>query len=128
MASTGHAMAMGAVVLMTGDFRIGVTGEYKVGLNESHIGMALPQLFVELARDRVPLPFQTQAIALGLLFEPYDARDAGYYDNLSTPDQIMAQAKDKAQEFGEYVEPHAFAENKLRLRGALLARFHENTM
>ena len=128
VASGGHALAMGAMILLVADYRIGVTGQFKVGLNETNIGMALPQLFVEIARERIPLSMQTQAIVLGLLFEPHDARDNGYYDVMSTPEQLSAQARDVAKDFGEYVDQKAFAENKLRHRGALIARFPEDTV
>ena len=128
VASGGHALAMGAMILLVADYRIGVTGQFKVGLNETNIGMALPQLFVEIARERIPLSMQTQAIILGLLFEPHDARDNGFYDVMSTPEQLAAQARDVAKDFGDYVDQKAFAENKLRHRGALLTRFPDNSV
>ena len=50
-ACTGHSVAAGGLLLLTGDIRIGVRGEYRIGLNEVGIGLALPQTGIELARD-----------------------------------------------------------------------------
>ncbi|MDF2698387.1 MAG: fadB, partial [Labilithrix sp.] len=36
IACTGHALAGGALVLLTGDVRIGAEGAYRIGLNEPH--------------------------------------------------------------------------------------------
>ena len=52
-ACNGHALAAGALVLLSCDRRIGAEGPAKIGLNEVAIGMALPIFAVELARDRL---------------------------------------------------------------------------
>ena len=53
IACTGHALAMGAVLLLAPDLRLGARGAYKIGLNEVAIGMTLPGFAVELARERL---------------------------------------------------------------------------
>src|SRR5262245_39765802 len=53
IACTGHALAGGALVVLTGDWRIGAQGAFKIGLNEVSIGMPVPVLAMELARDRL---------------------------------------------------------------------------
>ena len=42
IACNGHSLAMGALMLLSVDYRIGVSGKYKVGLNEVAIGMTMP--------------------------------------------------------------------------------------
>ena len=54
-ACTGHALAAGALTLLSCDVRVGADVPAKIGLNEVAIGMALPKFAVELARERVPL-------------------------------------------------------------------------
>src|SRR5512146_236246 len=44
IACTGHALAGGALVVLTGDLRIGAQGPFKIGLNEVSIGMPVPVL------------------------------------------------------------------------------------
>ena len=39
LAVSGHALAMGALLLLSADYRIGIHGTYKLGLNEVAIGM-----------------------------------------------------------------------------------------
>ncbi|MEE1522692.1 MAG: enoyl-CoA hydratase-related protein, partial [Acidimicrobiales bacterium] len=41
-ACTGHAIAAGAVILLSCDLRIGTRGEFRIGLPELTIGMGLP--------------------------------------------------------------------------------------
>src|SRR5204862_6451033 len=53
IACTGHALAGGALVLLTGDVRVGASGEFRIGLNEVSIGLPVPVLAMELARDRL---------------------------------------------------------------------------
>ena len=53
MAAPGHALALGAIVLLAGDVRIGVADApkpAKIGCNEVHINMPMPRFGMELAR------------------------------------------------------------------------------
>ena len=49
----GHALAMGALLLLGADVRIGAEGEFKLGLNEVAIRMTLPAFAIELAGERL---------------------------------------------------------------------------
>src|SRR5262249_18933203 len=46
---TGHSLAAGALLVLTGDLRIGAAGPFKIGLSEVSIGMPVPVLAMELA-------------------------------------------------------------------------------
>ena len=52
IACTGHAIAMGAFLLLGGDTRSGARGAYKIGANETVNSMTLPPFGVELPRAR----------------------------------------------------------------------------
>ena len=52
---------MGSLLLLACDSRIGVRGEFKIGLNEVAIRMTLPIFAVELARDRLTPRFFQRA-------------------------------------------------------------------
>src|SRR5690606_16441986 len=45
----GHAIAQGAFLLLSFDYRIGVLGPFKIGLNEVAIGMTMHHAGIELA-------------------------------------------------------------------------------
>ena len=51
MACSGHSLAAGALILLTGDYRVGVDGAFKIGLNETAIGMTMPHFGIELVFD-----------------------------------------------------------------------------
>ena len=53
VACSGHAVAKGAFLLLSADYRIGVEGAFQIGLNEVKIGMTLHQVGIALARDRL---------------------------------------------------------------------------
>ena len=42
IASPGHGIAAGGLLMLAADYRIGVDGDSRYGLNESAIGMVLP--------------------------------------------------------------------------------------
>jgi len=122
-ACTGHSVAAGGLLLLTGDARIGVRGEFRIGLNEVAIGLALPQAGLELARDRLTNTALTDAAILAKLYSPTAAASAGYLDLAVSPeafDQVVAQ---KAQELSK-LDPNAFAATKQRLRQAVVARMN----
>ena len=59
VACPGHAVAKGAFVLLSADYRIGVEGPFNIGLNEVKIGMTMHLVGIALARDRLsPAVFQ----------------------------------------------------------------------
>ena len=84
-ACTGHALAFGAIMLLSSDVRIGADIDAKIGLIEVSIGMPLPIFAVELARDRLSPQHFTAATALATAYSPHGAAGAGYLDGVSQP-------------------------------------------
>lgn len=116
MACTGHAIAMGALTLLTGDVRIGAQGDFKIGLNESSIGFPLPRYGVALANHRIPSSHLSRAVIIGELFSPEQAGKSGYLDQVVTEEKLISTALATAKTIGEQIHLEAFAENKLRVR------------
>lgn len=115
LVSTGHAMAMGAIFLFAADYRLGVSGQYKIGLNESAIGLSLPWIAIELAKDKLARKELDRVIAAGEIFDPHKAQGIGFYDEVCDEASWKEAAKAHAQRLSELDGP-AFAENKRRLR------------
>jgi enoyl-CoA hydratase len=90
LGATGHALAMGAILLMAADVRIGADGPFKVGLPEVEIGMPLPRFAVELARDRLSKRHFVAATQLAVVTPPADAVDVGFLDRVTPPDEVEA--------------------------------------
>jgi enoyl-CoA hydratase len=120
IACTGHALAGGALVLLTGDVRVGASGAFRIGLNEVQIGMPVPVLAMELARDRLVPTELGRATLQAQIYAPDDAARAGYLDEVTAPGELLARAKAEAARLGALSRP-AFQATKQRLRGKTIA-------
>jgi enoyl-CoA hydratase len=120
-ACTGHALAMGAILLLSADARVGAEGSFKIGLNEVSIGLALPVFGVELARERLSKRHLTRAVETAELYTPSGAVDAGFLDRVTSPDTLLDEARGEARRLGE-LNAKAFAGTKKRLRASTIER------
>ena len=64
IACSGHAVAMALFVVLSGDYRIGVTGDARFTANEVAIGLAMPRAAIEICRQRLTPP-ATRVIRAG---------------------------------------------------------------
>lgn len=115
IACTGHALAGGSLVLLTGDVRIGAEGAYRIGLNEVQIGLPVPVLAMELARDRIVKTELTNATLLARIYNPTEAAKIGYLDHAVPPEAVLARAKEEATKCAA-LGKSPFVATKLRLR------------
>lgn len=96
-ACTGHALAAGALLLLSCDRRVGVDAPVKIGLNEVAIGLALPRWAVALASARVAPTHLQASVATGQLYDGRGAVAAGYLDRVVDPESVVAEAIAEAQ-------------------------------
>ena len=118
-ACSGHAVAMGAFLLLSSDYRIGVDGPFTVGLNEVAIGMTMHHVGIELARDRLSKAAFQRCVLCAEMMQPHAAREAGFLDSVVAPDQLMANAMAMAQGLSK-LNLGAHGRTKLKARKALL--------
>ena len=116
---TGHALAMGAVLLCAADVRIGARGDFKLGFNEVAIGMITPIFLLELARERVSKRHIYRASVAAEIYSPDDAVDAGLLDQAVSVDELPAAALAEAKRLGE-LPRGAFVGTRALLRGKTL--------
>ena len=116
VACTGHALAGGALVVLTGDYRVCAAGAYRIGLNEVSIGLPVPVLAMELARDRLSKRSLVQATLLAQIYDPDGALRAGFIDEVVPSEQVVERAKAEAARLGGLPRT-AFGATKQRLRG-----------
>jgi enoyl-CoA hydratase len=121
IACTGHALAGGALVLLTGDVRLGATGAFRIGLNEVSIGMPVPVLAMELARDRIAKTELARATLRAQIYDPEEAARIGYLDEVVPAEQLLTRATEEAAKLGT-LSPMAFRATKKRLRGETIER------
>lgn len=125
IACTGHAIAGGALILLTADRRIGARGDSKIGLNEVAIQMTLPRLGVELASARLDRRHLTEATLCARLYTPDEAAAIGFLDRVVEPDALIDAALAEATALARYSRD-AFAGTKQRLREHTLARIERD--
>jgi enoyl-CoA hydratase len=115
IAVTGHALAMGAVMLGCADLRIGASGDFKYGFNEVAIGLAMPQFAIDLHRNRLSPRHLHQAVALATIYNPQEALEAGFIDELVPAESVVDHAVDRAVELAGYLNADAFARTRRTL-------------
>jgi len=113
-ACTGHAVALGAILLLSCDLRIGVDAGARFHINEVRIGMVLPRIAVEVCRRKLaPAPFHA-ATTLGIPLTPASALLAGFVDELvpayAMKDAVQRHCMDLVQ-----LNSASFAANKRRI-------------
>lgn len=124
-AATGHALAMGGILLCCADVRIGTAGQYKIGLPEVRIGMPVPAFAVELCRDRLSPRWFTRAVLLGEGLSPEQALDAGFFDEIVELDRVRPRAQEVAADIAENVGRGPFRVTRPSARGALSVQLRE---
>jgi enoyl-CoA hydratase len=118
---TGHALAMGALLLLAADYRVGASGDFKLGLNEVAIELTLPIFAIELARARLAREHLTRATTLAEVYDPAGAVAAGYLDRLVAPERVEAEALASAARLAK-LSLAAYRATKRKLRGAMVER------
>ena len=121
MACTGHALAAGGLLLLTADTRIGAEGDYRIGLNETAIGLALPQYAVELTTARMPPAALTHSVIQARVHDPKGAIAAGFLDETAPPDALLATALARATKLAA-MNTEAYGTIKRRMRGQVAQR------
>jgi enoyl-CoA hydratase len=119
VACTGHAIAMGAFLLLCGDHNVGADGPFRVAVNEVAIGLTMPYTAVEILRQRLTPAALNRAALLSQVFSPEAAVSAGFLDEVVAPDSVVARARDIAS-LTTLLDRKAHRHTKLRVRGPAL--------
>ncbi|MBI2391587.1 MAG: crotonase/enoyl-CoA hydratase family protein [Deltaproteobacteria bacterium] len=115
VAATGHALAGGALVVLTGDVRLAAKGLYRIGLNEVQIGMPVPVLAMELARDRLDPKHLIGSTLFATVVDPEAAVTAGWVDEAVDEDALVDRALTHATKLAA-LPRDAFSKTKVILR------------
>ena len=113
-ACTGHALALGALVLLASDYRVGTEGAFSVGLNEVAIGMTMPDNAALLARARLLTTWHHRSVVLGEIFDAATAAQIGFLDELVPGDDVLDRAIEKATQLAA-LDAKAFDETKAKV-------------
>ena len=120
-AVNGHAIAAGCILALACDVRMMVKEGAMLGLNEWRLGLSVPAVALEIARFSLPEAHRAEALSLGKLYPPKEAKGLGFVQELLPRDQLLPRAVALAK---EYAEPsvQAYGEIKAALRRPFVQR------
>jgi enoyl-CoA hydratase/carnithine racemase len=119
VASPNHALAMGAFLVLSGDYRIGAAGAYKIGANEVAIGLTMPYFGCEVCRQRLSPAHFHRAVINAEIFRPEDAVVAGFLDRTVPVAELESAARGLASDLAKLdIDTHTAT--KLRARAPAL--------
>ncbi len=114
-ACSGHAIAKGAFLLLACDYRVGVEGDFKIGLNEVMIGMTMHNTGIVMAKARLTPVFLERSVINAEMYNPKDAITAGFLDSV-VPQEFLLSTATKIAEMFSKLNLRAHAETKLKVR------------
>ncbi|MEN1958060.1 enoyl-CoA hydratase/isomerase family protein [Luteimonas sp. MJ204] len=92
-AITGHSPAGGCVLALCCDYRVMAEGPFRIGLNETQVGLVAPDGIQHLMR-RVIGPHRAERMLVGgELVESTRAYEIGLVDELAAPGEVVARAR-----------------------------------
>ena len=115
VACSGHAIAKGAFLLLSADYRIGVEGAFKIGLNEVMIGMTMHNAGIAIAKARLSEVYLNRSVNNAEIYSSKQAIAAGFLDIIVPEDHLMSTAV-KVAEMSAKLNKKAHAETKLKVR------------
>lgn len=116
----GHALGMGAFTLLVSDTRIGIEGEYKLGLPETAANMQFTDFLVAILKAELNPMMMKSAALQSTLCNPKSALKAGFLD-LLVPAEQLDKTIDQACEGLKQLPLKQYSHNKLELRADDLA-------
>jgi enoyl-CoA hydratase len=125
VACNGHALAMGVFLMLSADYVIGSRGDFKIAANEVAIGMTMPRVAAATLRNRLtPAAFQ-RAVTLSQTFDPESALQAGFFDELVDPTELVLRAEARMND-AMLLDQRAHTESKRRIRKALVRKIRSS--
>ena len=118
--ASGHTIAMGAFLALACDYSVIIEGDFKVGLNETLIGMTMHNFGIEMGRYHLPMNYFNRCVINAEIFSPKGAMHAGFFDKVIPAEQLPMAPAMIGQMFGQLNET-AFKNTKNRSRKDIFA-------
>ena len=112
-ACSGHAIAMGAFLLCSSDYRIASKGDYKVGANELRNNMIIPTPILEIAKFKLSRTHKQRALLNAEMYSMENAIEPGYIDELVDADKLYEAALVKAKDLATLAHPQYHQTKKI---------------
>lgn len=92
VAMEGHAPAGGCVLALCCDHRVMADAPIQIGLNETHVGLAVPEGVQYLLRRTIGRRSAEKMLLVGAMVDAREAHAIGMVDALAAPGEAEAQA------------------------------------
>lgn len=92
-ALNGHAPAGGCVWALCCDYRVMAEGDYRIGLNETQVGLVVPEGIQRLMRRLVGRQRAERLMVAGELVDARRALEIGLVDELAPIEEVPARAQ-----------------------------------
>ncbi|MEG3789425.1 enoyl-CoA hydratase/isomerase family protein [Lysobacter sp. CCNWLW3] len=89
----GHAPAGGCVLALCCDYRIMASGPFRIGLNETQVGLVAPEGIQRLMRRVVGTYRAERLLVAGEMLDAEQALQAGLVDELTDIDDVATRAR-----------------------------------
>jgi enoyl-CoA hydratase/carnithine racemase len=93
VAIAGHAPAGGCVLALCCDYRVMASGAYRIGLNETQVGLSVPAGVMHLMRRTVGHNRAERLLVSGQMIESEQALAIGLVDELADIDDVALRAR-----------------------------------
>jgi enoyl-CoA hydratase/carnithine racemase len=122
----GHAIAGGLALALACDCRLGLEGDYRIGLNEVAVGASFPRAAFEIVRLRLPHA-QANELLLGAgLYPSSQALRLGIVDELFPAEKLEESVFRRAARLGAFPR-EAYAHTKAALVAEATTRIESET-
>jgi len=91
-ALNGHAPAGGCVLALCCDYRVMAAGPYRIGLNETQVGLVAPEGIQRLLRRVVGAHRAERLLVAGAMVDAQQALDIGMVDELAPIEEVPGRA------------------------------------
>lgn len=122
----GHAIAGGLVLVLACDYRLGLDGDYRIGLNEVAIGASYPKVAFEIVRLKLTNQRASELLLGAALYPAKEALRLGVVDELIPAEKFGETVLRRAAKMGTYPR-EAYAHTKLALVAEVLERVAAET-
>ncbi len=121
-AVTGHSPAGGAVLSIFCDCRIMARGAYRIGLNETQVGLVVPEVIQAALRRLLGSHRAERLMVAGAMVDAAQAQAIGLVDELIDAEFVVARSLAWLRELLA-LPPEAMAETRRLARADLVALF-----
>jgi 3,2-trans-enoyl-CoA isomerase len=121
-AITGHCPAGGAVLATFCDYRVMARGSFRIGLNETQVGLVVPPE-VQTGLRRLVGPYRAERLMVaGAMVESEEALRIGFVDELAEPEQVVVRSREWLSKILA-LPPQAMSGTRRIARADLVAAF-----